>query len=178
MNQEIRRIVRIMSTDVDGNLSVGRALRKIKGVSFMYARNTCVEAGIDRRKKTGLLSESEIKNIERLIANPRLPSWMLNRRKDIETGHNMHVVMADLELKRRDDINLMKRMHSYKGVRHELGQPVRGQRTRSSFRTSKTVGVVKKKAMPAAAPKPAVAASKPAAAPAAKTAAPKAEAKK
>jgi small subunit ribosomal protein S13 len=41
----------------------------------------------------------------------------------------------------------MRKMRSYKGVRHQLGQPVRGQRTRSTFRTSKrAVGVMKKSA--------------------------------
>ncbi len=43
----------------------------------------------------------------------------------------------------------MRKIRCYKGIRHETGQPVRGQRTRSSFRTQKTVGVVKKKAQPA-----------------------------
>jgi len=173
--QEIKRIVRIMSTDVDGNLILERALRKVKGVSFMYARNTCISTGVDRRRKVGTLTDAEIKNIEKHIKEPALPTWMLNRRKDIETGKDVHVVMADLDLKRREDINLMKRTHSYKGVRHELGQPVRGQRTRSSFRTSRTVGVVKKKAVPGAAPKPAAPAAKPAATAAAKPAAPAAK---
>jgi hypothetical protein len=51
-------------------------------------------------------------------------------------------------------------MRAYKGVRHELGQPVRGQRTRSSFRTQKTVGVARKKVVAAA--KAATAPAKPA----------------
>ena len=147
---QVKRIVRLLATDIDGNLSVERALRKIKGVSFMFSRATCTKSGLERKKKIGSLTEAELKNLERLIKTHELPSWMLNRRKDIETGKDMHVVMAELDLKRREDINLMKRIHSYKGVRHELGQPVRGQRTRSSFRTSKAVGVSRKKIAQAA----------------------------
>ena len=44
----------------------------------------------------------------------------------------------------------MKKIHSYKGIRHESGLPVRGQRTRSSFRTGGIVGVSKKKELRAA----------------------------
>lgn len=152
--QQARRIVRLLATDIDGNLSVERALRRIKGVGFMFSRAVCVRTGVDRKKKVGLLTESELKNLERAIKSPELPRWMLNRRKDLETGNDFHVVMADLDLRRREDINLMKRIHAYKGVRHELGQPVRGQRTRSSFRTSKTVGVSRKKIAQASKPAP------------------------
>ena len=152
---ETRRIVRILATDIDGNLSLERALRRIKGVSFMVARTICIKTGMDRKKKVGQMKEDEIKNLERAIKTSDMPTWMLNRRKDIETGKDMHIVMSDLDIRKRDDINLLKRIHSYKGVRHELGQPVRGQRTRSTFRTSKAVGVARKKAIAAAKPAPA-----------------------
>ncbi len=150
-----RRIVRILATDIDGNLSVERALRRIKGISFMFSHAICIKSDLDRRKKVGLLAETEVKNLERLIKAYEVPTWMLNRRKDTETGTDVHVVMAELDLKKREDINNMKRIHSYRGVRHELGQPVRGQRTRSSFRTSKSVGVSRKKIIAAAKPAPA-----------------------
>ena len=153
--QPVKRIVRLLATDIDGNLSVERALRKIKGISFMFSRAVCIKSDVDRKKKIGLVTEAELKNLERIIKTHEMPAWMVNRRKDLETGKDLHVVMSDLDLKRREDINLLKRMHSYKGVRHELGQPVRGQRTRSSFRTSKSVGVSRKKIIAAAKPAPA-----------------------
>lgn len=157
---ETRRIVRILATDIDGNLPLERALRRIKGVSFMVSRAVCLKTGIDRKKKIGQMKEEDVKSIENAIKSYNLPRWMLNRRKDIETGKDMHIVMSELDIKKRDDINLLKRIHSYKGVRHELGQPVRGQRTRSTFRTQKSVGVAKKKAMPAKAAAPAAPAKK------------------
>ena len=148
--QETRRIVRILSTDIPGEVSTVRALRRVKGVSFMFANAACLSTGLDKRKPVGQLSEADVKSLERFIQKPALPSWMVNRRKDPETGDNLHLSMADLDLKRREDINQMKRIRSYKGIRHELGQPVRGQRTRSTFRTKgRAVGVSKKKAMPA-----------------------------
>jgi small subunit ribosomal protein S13 len=42
------------------------------------------------------------------------------------------------------DIKNLRKMKCYRGVRHSLGLPVRGQKTRSNFRKGKTVGVRKK----------------------------------
>jgi small subunit ribosomal protein S13 len=145
-----RKIVRILSTDIKGELGAERALRKIKGISFMFSRNACTALGIDGRRKIGAFSDDEIKRIESFIKNPAFPSWMLNRRKDFETGKDIHVVMSDLDFRKREDINALRKMRVYRGVRHEQGLPVRGQRTRSSFRTQRTVGVSKKKIQQAA----------------------------
>lgn len=150
LEKTTKKIVRFMATDVKGDLAVARALRKVKGVSFMFSNAVCTATGTDSRRKIGDLDDTEIKSLERFIMSPNLPSWMLNRRRDIETGRDIHVTMAGLDLRKREDINLMKRTHTYKGIRHELGQPVRGQRTRSSFRTQKTVGVARKKIQQAA----------------------------
>lgn len=143
---ETRRIVRILGTDVNGSLSVERALRKIKGVSFMFSRAVCTTQGIERTRKAGTLEEREIKGIENFIKEPQLPKWMLNRRKDRDSGNDTHISSAKIDLIKREDINLLKKVRSYRGIRHELGQPVRGQRTRGTFRTNKAVGVSKKAA--------------------------------
>lgn len=162
---ELKKIVRFMDTDIDGDLQIGRALRKISGIGFVFSRISCMKAGIDEKSKTGALSSEELKRLQENIVNPSVPSFLLNRRKDLDTGNDIHVTRINLELKRRDDINLMKRIKAYKGIRHELGLPVRGQRTRSSFRTNITVGVSKKAVKEAKAVKPA---AKPGAKPAAK----------
>lgn len=56
-------------------------------------------------------------------------------------GDTDHITGSDLEEKRRHDINRMKMISSYKGVRHQRGQKVRGQRTKSTGRTEGTIGV-------------------------------------
>jgi small subunit ribosomal protein S13 len=66
---------------------------------------------------------------------------MANRQKDFFSGETTHVTGSDLEESRRHDINRMKMISSYKGVRHERGQKVRGQRTKSTGRTEGTIGV-------------------------------------
>ncbi len=158
---ELRRIVRFMETDLDGAVPLSKALRKVKGVSFMFANAICLNTGMNPKRKISEFSQDELKALENAIRNPALPVWMLNRRKNMETGGNVHLLGTELQFVQREDINAMKRMRAYKGIRHELGQPVRGQRTRSSFRTNKTLGVSKKKAQPAKAAAPAAAAPAP-----------------
>ena len=148
-------MVRLMATDIEGRISVINALRKIRGVSFMFSHAVCTNTGVNPRAKIGALSDAELKSLESAIKSYQMPQWLLNRRKDPETGNKMHITGTQIDLYRREDINLMRRMRSYKGIRHQMGQPVRGQRTRSSFRTSKrAVGVMKKAARAAAKPKP------------------------
>lgn len=146
--REGRRIIRILATDIDGEMGLERALRKIKGVSFAFSRAVCISTGIEHNKKISSLAPEEIAKIENFIKSPALPSWMLNRRRDLETGIDGHITKTDIDFRRREDINSLKKMRSYKGVRHEMGQPVRGQRTRSTFRVNKTVGVMKRKQAP------------------------------
>lgn len=148
-NPQVKRIVRILGTDVDGDLSVCRALREIKGISFAFSKAICLSTAVNKNEKIGSLDEEQMKKIGVAIQRAEFPSWLLNRRKDLESGKDKHVIGTDLDLVRREDINTLKRIRSYKGVRHELGQPVRGQRTRGSFRSQKTLGVTKKKQMPA-----------------------------
>ncbi|GAF76521.1 unnamed protein product [marine sediment metagenome] len=148
--KDFKHFVRITNTDLNGAKQIGSSLRQIKGVSFMFSNLICHLAKIDRKKRTGDLNEEEIKRINDVITNPLksgAPSWMLNRRKDFETGKDKHLVVADLTFTQDNDIKIMKKIKSYKGVRHILNQPVRGQKTKSNFRENKGkvhLGVKKK----------------------------------
>ena len=113
------------------------------------ARAVAQVAGISPKTKVGNIPPEKIKIIETIIENPinnGIPVWLVNRRKDYETGENVHVVGPKLLMSLREDLNRMKKMKSYKGVRHQLGLPVRGQRTKSSFRKGTSLGVQRKKA--------------------------------
>jgi len=140
-------LIRILSTDIPGNKKVYVGLTRIKGVSFSFSNALCHVLKIDKNKKIISLSEEEIKKISDFIRKPELPDFLLNRRKDIETGKTLHLSGSDLDLRREFDIKRLKKIRSYRGLRHALGQPTRGQRTRSHFRTrgkKKTVGVMNK----------------------------------
>lgn len=145
---EFRYIVRIANADLPGEKPIGLALTKIKGVKFMFANVVCKAADIDQRKKTGDLEEGEIKRISDVLQNPakfNIPSWMLNRRKDYETGENKHLLGGDLKFAHEGDLKTLKKIKCYRGVRHIFGLPVRGQRTRSNFRKGKALGVARGK---------------------------------
>ena len=146
------QIVRVAETDLDGAKTVAASIKEIKGVSHMFA-NAVAHAYPLADKKVLDLSEEEIKQLEDVVFNPQkygIPRWMYNRRLDPDTGQDKHLAVSQLQLAHTTDINKMKKMKSYKGVRHSLGLPVRGQRTRSSFREKgKTIGVRRAKEQPA-----------------------------
>ena len=71
---------------------------------------------------------------------------MLNRRKDTETGKDVHIIAGALKLQREFDIKRLMRIKSYRGMRHSSGLPTRGQRTRAHFRKGASLGVQRKAA--------------------------------
>ncbi|PDM26663.1 30S ribosomal protein S13 [Candidatus Bathyarchaeota archaeon] len=149
MSRQFQHIVRIVDRDLDGSLKVAYALTGLKGIGINLAQMILKKAGIDPDMRLGFLTESEIESLSDIIQNPSkydIPEWALNRRKDLETGENLHLLGADLELRVKSDIELMKRIKCWKGVRHALGLRVRGQRTKTTGRTGKAVGVRRRRA--------------------------------
>jgi len=144
---EFRHRVRVLRIVIDGNLDVPRALVKIKGIGYQTSTAVITELNIDKKTKLGSLSDKEIERIENTIKelHNHIPGWMNNRQREPYSGKDIHIVGPDLELATREDINLQKKLKSYRGVRHSFGLPVRGQRTRTSFRTGATIGVSRKK---------------------------------
>ena len=140
------KIIRIMSKDIRGNMNVYVGLTKIKGISWSFSNALCKVLKIDKSKKIGDLSESETKKIIDFIKNPKVKSYIVNRRVDLSTGEDNHLTGSDLELKKEFDIKRLKKIRSYKGYRHALNLPVKGQRTKGHFRKNKAKGVgIKKK---------------------------------
>ncbi len=150
--ENFRYIVRLANTDINGARSVAYALTAVNGVGVRVAESVADLAGVPRTERIGNLTEQETEKIEGILSKiaELLPPWMVNRQNDWETGGDLHLYGSDVELRLRDDINRMKMIRCYRGIRHEQGQKVRGQRTRSNGRTGLTVGVVKKTAIAAA----------------------------
>ena len=150
--EDFRYIVRFANTDLEGARSVVYALQKVRGVGPRIAEMVADLSGVSRTERIGNLPEPKTEEMEKVLGTlaERVPMWVVNRPNDPDTGADSHLFGADVDLRRRDDINRMKMIRSYKGIRHEQGQKVRGQRTRSNGRTGLTVGVVKKAAIQAA----------------------------
>ena len=133
-------LVRILSTDIPGDKRLIVGLTKIKGISWTFSNAICNVLKMDKSKKIKDLSKEEIEKITAFVTNPKLPAFILNRRKDMETGEDRHIIGSDLTLQREFDIKRLKKMKCYRGVRHSSGQPVRGQRTKSHFRKNRPRG--------------------------------------
>jgi len=149
--REIRGIVRIAGRDLDGTLPMRRALTRIKGVGDRLAGVAtdiiARELNLPRDIYIGELSEEEINKVEGILTDPGkygVPSWMLNRRKDIETGLDKHLIGTDLTFTVKQDIEREENLNTWIGYRHRYGQKVRGQHTRTTGRKGMTVGVMRK----------------------------------
>lgn len=146
--KEFASIVRILQTDIPGNKNVLTGLTYIKGVSWTISNAICKIVKINQNIKISDLIEEDINKITSFLKDPKIPSYLMNRRNDFETGKDSHLITANLDMKKEFDIRRLKKIRSYRGLRHALGQPTRGQRTRSHFRgkgKKKAVGVSTKK---------------------------------
>jgi small subunit ribosomal protein S13 len=131
VSREFNYIVRLHGTNTDGTKTVPYALCEVKGVGIRLARSIVKKLGLDSTERLA-------------IANPLsvgLPEFMLNRRKDPMTGENLHLLASDLDLRLKDDIDLMRETRSWKGERHSRGLKVRGQRTKTTARKGRSIGV-------------------------------------
>jgi len=159
-SQEFRHIVRIMGSDAAGTLKMAYALTEIKGIGLNLSNIILKKASVNPDARVGLVTEAEIGRIEEVIKDPAkfgLPIWLMNRRKDTETGKDGHLITAELVLRTKMDIDQAKEIRSWRGYRHAYGLKVRGQRTKTTGRAGKALGV-KKKALiqkPGGAPPPA-----------------------
>jgi len=143
---EFRHLVRISGRDLDGGKKLIAALSDLRGVGYNFANVITTKLSLDPRVRLGTLSDEQVKQIEAAIistARASLPKWYYNRRNDPETGEARQLLGADLDFIQKNDIEDEKNIQSWKGVRHGLGLKVRGQRTRTTGRKGRTVGVRK-----------------------------------
>jgi small subunit ribosomal protein S13 len=129
------------------------ALSDLKGVGYNYANIMVLKLGLDPRVRLGMLSENQVKDIERVLQDASgigVPQWAFNRRRDLETGETKQLIGSDLDFSIKNDVQREQNVQSWRGTRHLLGLKVRGQRTRTTGRKGRTVGVRKAAAIAAA----------------------------
>jgi small subunit ribosomal protein S13 len=144
--QEYRHIVRIVGNDIRGEKKMVIGLTQIKGLGFMFATAILDTLKINPNSNIGNLTDENVQAIEKVITDPiasNIPIWFLNRRKDIETGADLHLLTSDIPFTLRNDIERERITASWRGYRHLSGLKVRGQRTRTSGRKGGAVGVAK-----------------------------------
>jgi small subunit ribosomal protein S13 len=121
---------RIAGFDIPDSKKVPYSLRYIYGIGPVVADGIVKSAGIDPDKRARDLTGDEINRIAKEL-------------EKVMVGGNLRRII-------RDNIERLKRVRSYRGMRHGMGLPVHGQRTRTNARTNKgrrkTVGAMTKEA--------------------------------
>jgi small subunit ribosomal protein S13 len=134
-------LVRILGKDIKGDAKIGSALTKISGISWTLANAICKILKLEKGKKVQDIEKEEMDKIENFIKDPSVPGFLKNRQKDFEDGEDKHIVGVDLKLRKEFDIKRLKKIKSYRGVRHTANLPVRGQRTKANFRKNRKPSV-------------------------------------
>jgi len=111
-------VARIAGVDLPRNKPMEVALTYIHGIGWSSSRRILQEAGIDPRKRTDELDETEIARIREVIDRD-------------------HVVEGELRKQVSQNIKRLMDLGCYRGLRHRRGLPVRGQRTHTNARTRK-----------------------------------------
>jgi len=146
LSTQYENLIRILGNDIPGEKKILVGLTQIRGVGIMFANAIISHLKIEPNSNIGHLNVDQVESIEKVIQNPEsfnFPIWFLNRRKDPDTGKDMHLVTSDIALNVRNDVEREKSVFSWRGYRHMFGLKVRGQRTRCTGRKGGAVGVAK-----------------------------------
>lgn len=150
-SENYRGIVRLVGREIEGFWPLNRALSKVKGIGKNLG--TIISYVIEKQLKIpkttpiGELSEEKLLAVEAILKNPQeqgIKTFLLNRPADPLDGKAKHFVASDLSFSTKQDVQREIETKSYRGWRHQYGQRVRGQHTRSTGRTGISVGVLKK----------------------------------
>ncbi|RXW17083.1 hypothetical protein EST38_g8770 [Candolleomyces aberdarensis] len=134
-HQQFQHILRLLNTNVDGKRKIMYALTEIKGVGRRYSNLVCKKADVDLNKRAGELNSDELERIVTIIQNPtqfKIPTWFLNRQKDIVDGKNYQILSNSVDSKLREDLERLKKIRAHRGLRHFWGLRVRGQHTKTT----------------------------------------------
>jgi ribosomal protein S13 len=85
--------------------------------------------------RAGDLNSDELERIVTILQNPtqfKIPTWFLNRQKDIVDGKNSQILSNGVDSKLREDLERLKKIRAHRGLRHFWGVRVRGQHTKTT----------------------------------------------
>lgn len=109
---------RIIGIDIPDNKRLEVSLTYIYGIGRKLSNDIIVKLGLDKNMKASALKEDDVARINAILQSE-------------------YAVEGDLRRQVQNNIKRLISIHSYRGMRHRLGLPVRGQRTRTNSRTRK-----------------------------------------
>ena len=122
---------RILGVDIPGNKKLPYALRYVYGIGPTLSARIVAESGLDPDLRAHELTEEQLNQLASIVAD------------------RQYIVEGDLRREVAGNIKRLQAIRSNRGIRHQRGLPVRGQRTSTNARTRKggpkTIGLVRKK---------------------------------
>ena len=122
--------MRITGVNIPDDQRVAYALTKIYGIGRVNINAVLKSINLDANKRVNKLTKEEVGQIIKALDKVKTE--------------------GDLRKEIRENINRLKSIRSYRGIRHLVSLPVRGQRTKTNARTTKgkkkTVGALSKEA--------------------------------
>ena len=109
---------RLLGVDIPDNKKSVISLTYLFGVGPQTARELCFKAGIDPNVKARDLDGEELSRLAKILERD-------------------YVVEGPLRRQLQQNINRLREIKCYRGIRHRMGLPVRGQRTKTNARTRK-----------------------------------------
>ena len=109
---------RLLGVDIPNDRKIVISLTYLYGVGSHTARELCNKAGIDQNRKAHDLSDEEVSRLGTILERDYTCEGPLRRQL-------------------QQNINRLRDIRCYRGLRHRAGLPVRGQRTRTNARTRK-----------------------------------------
>ncbi len=109
---------RLLGVDIPNDRKTVISLTYLFGVGHKTARDLCHKAGVDQDKRARDLSDEELSSL----------AMVLERDYTVEGALRRQV---------QQSINRLRDIKCYRGIRHRVGLPVRGQRTKTNARTRK-----------------------------------------
>lgn len=109
---------RVLGVDIPNDRKAVISLTYLFGVGNQTARDICHKAGIDQDKRARDLTDEEVSRITAILERD-------------------YIVEGPLRRQVQQNIGRLRDIKCYRGIRHRLGLPVRGQRTKTNARTRK-----------------------------------------
>jgi small subunit ribosomal protein S13 len=109
---------RLLGVDIPNDKQAVISLTYLYGVGHKTARDLCLKAGIDPAMPAQELSESEVSRLATILEED-------------------YIVEGPLRRQVQQNIARLRDIRSYRGTRHRMGLPVRGQNTQTNARTRK-----------------------------------------
>lgn len=122
-------MARIFGIEIPNEKRIEASLPYIYGVGPQTAKRILEQAGVDSDIRTGKLTEEQLVKIAQVITSEGI------------------LIEGDLRREKQAAMKRLTSINCYRGIRHRVGLPVRGQRTSTNARTRKgkkrTIGVQK-----------------------------------